>query len=359
MAAIQSPATILALLKKARAAYQKAKPDLKSKPEQRHKEITKDLQRLRVMVRKKGTPEGARLVRPFKARKKILLKKLTEHRKKLNSAAEKNTDGNKAQLPAFAKALLRITTAVLRLDFALATADEEPANLEALEEGDPAELDRLDQLSDEEMAALEQEDDAALPEAGEEGGEQESEETEPAAPSGAAVVKRLLALNAEYTAAIAKPGPHVAVLKAQYQKVRDAIDDKDFAAADKGLDGLQTLLGRVRELAAKVPEANGALKGWQTARAQAINDLRKVATAIARTRDPEAAKMVMFLEAVVKNLPLNPSGPQAFAELARYIETDDVIPAAEQAPPHYGGPLKIRQPLLDAVRQLQQGASAS
>ena len=35
---------------------------------------------LRDMVRKKASPEGARLVKPFNARKKVLLKKLTEHR---------------------------------------------------------------------------------------------------------------------------------------------------------------------------------------------------------------------------------------------------------------------------------------
>jgi len=51
------------------------------------------------MARMKSSgPGGGKLVKPFNARKKILLKKLTEHRKKLNTTAEKNADPNKGQL---------------------------------------------------------------------------------------------------------------------------------------------------------------------------------------------------------------------------------------------------------------------
>ena len=239
MATINSPSTIIALLKRAKAAYQPAKPEPKSKPELRHSDITKDLQRLQEIVHKKAGPDGAKLAGPFNARKKVLLKKLTEHRKKINSSAEKNEDANKAHLPAFTKALLKITTAVLRLDFASATGDEESANLDGLEEGDLAELDKLDQLSDEDVAALERE-------SGEQAGVDLAPtvapmpgKSPPPPPSGPVVIKRLLAINSEYTTAIAKPGPHVAILQTQHNKVKEALDAKDFAAADKAIDGLR------------------------------------------------------------------------------------------------------------------------
>src|SRR5437763_17216461 len=103
MATPQSPVTILNLLKKAKLGYQTTKPKPATKPELRHKEVVKGLQRLREMAKKKDTPDGAKLAKPFAARKKLLLKKLTEHRKKLNSPAEKKEDANAAQLPAYLK----------------------------------------------------------------------------------------------------------------------------------------------------------------------------------------------------------------------------------------------------------------
>src|SRR5262249_50077770 len=123
MAAIQSPTTILTLFKKAKTTYQKKPPDPKSKPELRHQEIVKDLRRLRQMAQKKGTA-GPAMAKPFAARKKLLLKKMAEHRRKLNAAKEKDQDANKAQLPAYLKAMNRLTVAVLKLDYATVTAAE-------------------------------------------------------------------------------------------------------------------------------------------------------------------------------------------------------------------------------------------
>ena len=159
MPSIQSPATILALLKKAKTAYQKKEPDPKDKPELRHKEIVAGLQRLRELAQKKTAgANGAALAGPFSARQKILLKLLTEHRKKLNGT-DKNADPNKAQLPAYVKALLKLTNALLGLEFARVTAAEEAGiNLEELEEGDPAVLDGLDSLNAADLKALEQQD---------------------------------------------------------------------------------------------------------------------------------------------------------------------------------------------------------
>jgi hypothetical protein len=257
MAKIQSPATVAVLLKKAKATYQKKKPDVKSKPEARHAAVVKDLQRLRLMARQKSA--GAQLAKPFEARKRLLLKRLTEHRKKLNSAQEKNEDANKAQLPAYLKALLRLTVALVRLDYASLSAAEETVNLEGLEDGDPAELDRLDELSEEALQALEREDDANLP-AG--AGEEEDEEPSVAptarpAPSGTAVLKRLLALTGAYKEALARKDPEAAGLQGLYDRTRKLIDDKDFVQADTTLDELESLLAAPRATSAPAPAGGG------------------------------------------------------------------------------------------------------
>jgi hypothetical protein len=350
MPAIQSPTTLLALLKRATATYHKKEPDPKSKAQLRQVEIVKGIRRLREMARQKARgPEGARLVKPFNARKKILLKKLTEHRKKLNSAAEKNADPNKTQLPAYLKALVKLTTALLRLQFANVTADEETnVNLDGLEEGDQAELDKLDQLDDAELAALEQEDSAELAE----GEEEEAEEGEKTGPKvdAASLLKRFMALNAEYTAAVARKGPHVAALQAQHGKARGFIDARDFTQASEAIQGLEDLLARFKtegptQTAPPTPDG-GPLAAWQAARNGVLGRLRGLAAEIAASKDPDAGPALVLLNAIIKNLPASPTTPQQIAELEKYLTKDDVIADACLA-------FDVRTPLLEALAGLK------
>jgi hypothetical protein len=165
MATVKSPATILRLLNRAKTTYQKEKPDANSAPEKRHKPIVDGLKRLTEMARKKAS--GADLRKPFLARKRLLLKGMTEHRKKLSSSGEKAADANKAQLPAYLKALIRLTRGVLALDWPTVIEGEEEVNLDALEEGNVAELDSLDQISDADLKELEAQDIDQRPTAGE------------------------------------------------------------------------------------------------------------------------------------------------------------------------------------------------
>jgi hypothetical protein len=273
MAAIQSPATILTLFKKAKTTYQKKPPDPKSKPELRHQEIVKDLGRLRQMAQKKDTA-GPALAKPFAARKKLLLKKMAEHRRKLDAAKEKDQDANKSQLPAYLKAMNRLTVAVLKLDYATVTAAEETnIHLDGLEEGDPAELAGLENLSADDLRALEQEDSATLPETDDEGAETDGEtpssipvpppqpETKrpPPAVSGVAVVKRLLELTNPCKQAIARKGPQAARMQTLYDQARTAVDAKDFAKAGAALDALEPLLAAPTEGTA--PKVQPAVSG--------------------------------------------------------------------------------------------------
>lgn len=374
MATIKSPATTLVILKRAKGVYQKEKPDLKSKSELRHKEIVKGLQRLREMARKKAAgPEGAKLAKPFNARKKILLKKLTEHRKKLNSTAEKNSDANKARLPAYIKVLLKITQALLVLEFATVTAEaEENINIDALEEGDPDALDRLDALSEKDVLALEQEDNAELPEGDDEDGPPKAKQDEneqadaemeeasgkpadkpaakPPAGDGVAVLKRFLAVTSTYQTAIASPGPHVAVLQTQYQKARGLIDAKDFAAAGKAIDGLEALLAKVKPSANNGP--GNAQVGWKSARVEATQKLRQLEAMVAKTKHPLAGETVALIEVIVKRLAVDPDSKSAAAELVAYVTSDPDVAGLEEAiveSQSYG----VRSRLLEALKALE------
>jgi hypothetical protein len=353
MPSIQSPATILALLKKARAAYQKKEADPKAKAELRHKEIVTGLQRLRQLARLKADgPDGARLAKPFAARKKILLKKLTEHRKKLNGA-EKNADPNKAQLAAFTKALLKITNAVLRLDFATATADEEEGfNLDRLEEGDPAALDRLDALSDADVQALEQQDEGELAET--------AEEEEGEAPDRSAVdrfkerapqVKALL--DELKTADGAAAAPLMTEFITALGHAKAGRFDQALALLQETDDAARAALAVAGgEEAAEQLDPAAALAAWEAAREQVVVEIRKAAAAVAATKNVHARAALIELQSIIRQLTPRPQTPQQVAELQRYLQTDQVITDAE-ALPSWLATLQIRAPLLKALAALK------
>ncbi len=151
MATINSPGTLFNMLKKAKAAYQKKKPDPDSEPELRHKKIVEDLKRLREYARREAS--GANLDQQFRERKKALLKKLKEHYQKIKKAKDK--DENKERLPRYLKILGIITLAVRRLQY---------RTLEYAENADPD----IDRLPDEDLSVLESADEESWLEDGEE-----------------------------------------------------------------------------------------------------------------------------------------------------------------------------------------------
>jgi hypothetical protein len=357
MAKPKSPATILNFLKVAKGAYQQHKPDPKSKAETRHKEIVKDLQRLKVMAAQKPA-SGARLAAPFEARKRLLLRKVTVHRKKLNSPAEQKEDPNKPHLAAYVKKLLKLTVAVLGLDFATVTAAEESLDLNALEEGNPAELDALDTLTDAEAHALESADNLDLPESGD--GEEGPAHTEapadagngkPTAPSGIEILKKFLALKGPFDQAVARKGPDVPQLQALFERIRGLLDHREFAQAAPLLPELETLIARGQ---AAGPAAGGkAVVGWQAARVEATHTLRQLETLVAKTKHPLAGETVALIENMLKRLPPEIKTKEQAVDLARYLETDSDVSDLEDTPVE-GTTYSIRPALVKALQALQE-----
>lgn len=101
-------------------------------------------------------------------------------------------------------------------------------------------------------------------------------------------------------------------------------------------------------------EAGGsaAIPAWQAARASVVEQLKKLGTAIASTKDPEARHAIIMLQAIIKNLTPEPGSQQSVLELERYLTTDDIIDDVESPNP-FGLPISVREPLLGALAPLK------
>lgn len=95
-----------------------------------------------------------------------------------------------------------------------------------------------------------------------------------------------------------------------------------------------------------------ALATWQAARASVVDQLKKLGAAIASTRDSEAKRAIVMLQAIIKNLTPEPGTKQSVLELQRYLTTDDIIVDVESPNP-FGVQINVRQPLLDALAPLK------
>jgi hypothetical protein len=124
-----------------------------------------------------------------------------------------------------------------------------------------------------------------------------------------------------------------------------------LAEGDEGSDSAPDATTKPAAPAQGEPSAD-ALAAWQAAREAVVVDIRKAAAAIAATRDPHATAAIIELQAIIKNLTAKPQTPQAVAELERYLKTDDIITHAEDIP-RWVATLRIREPLLGALKRLQ------
>jgi hypothetical protein len=95
-----------------------------------------------------------------------------------------------------------------------------------------------------------------------------------------------------------------------------------------------------------------ALTDWQRAREAAITALKMAAKEIAEMRDPESAKAILEIQAVIKNLTERPASAQQVAELTRYVDQDDVVLDVSEFASD------IRTPLLRALDELSKGLAA-
>lgn len=116
----------------------------------------------------------------------------------------------------------------------------------------------------------------------------------------------------------------------------------------------------VPDTGAKAPPAPGTIKPnalpflqqWAKVRGDAVTTLKGVAKEIADLKDPESAKAVIEISAVVKNLTVEPTTPQQIAELVRYLDKDDVVLDVSEFASD------IRTPLLKVLAQLHKAVSA-
>lgn len=100
------------------------------------------------------------------------------------------------------------------------------------------------------------------------------------------------------------------------------------------------------------PNALPFLQLWAKVRGDAVTTLKGVAKDIADLKDPESAKAVIEISAVVKNLTVEPTTAQQVTELIRYIDKDDVVLDVSEFASD------IRTPLLKVLAQLHKAVSA-
>src|SRR5262249_55208638 len=96
-----------------------------------------------------------------------------------------------------------------------------------------------------------------------------------------------------------------------------------------------------------------AMVGWQAARVEATQTLRRLETLVAKTRHPLAGQTVALIEGLVKRLAAEIKTKQQAVDLATYLETDPDVSDLEDEPVE-GTMYSIRPKLLHALQALQE-----
>jgi hypothetical protein len=135
-------------------------------------------------------------------------------------------------------------------------------------------------------------------------------------------------------------------------KVRQLGPDGESLEEDQGDPSEQETAQRGGPGTDEAASLEAALAAWQRAREAAVAALKAAAKEIAEMRDPESAKAIMEIQAVIKNLTERPASAQQVAELTRYVDQDDVVLDVSEFASD------IRTPLLQALGELSKGLAA-
>ena len=100
-----------------------------------------------------------------------------------------------------------------------------------------------------------------------------------------------------------------------------------------------------------------ALEVWQSARAKVVQQLTSLAIAIKQGTDPGKDGAVADIAALIKNIAPQPATLAAVEELESYLNSEDLIDAAE-IPSIYAPPLSVRAPLLTTLGQVKRALGA-
>ena len=129
-----------------------------------------------------------------------------------------------------------------------------------------------------------------------------------------------------------------------------APQDELEAGESEGEQGGEPQATQAQDHAAEFEQA---LDGWRIARTAAITVLKALAREAAELRDPESAKAVIEVQAVVKQLSAEPRSAQQVAQLMQWVSEDEVVIDVcnlEQ---------DIRTPLLNALSAMQKTVPAN
>ena len=131
-------------------------------------------------------------------------------------------------------------------------------------------------------------------------------------------------------------------LRKQAGDAGGAARDKDYTHANEMLDSIESVIETANT------SGKAKLAAWQSARQDAVDDIEEVIDAIKESADPDGKQVEIVLASIVKNLTESPATQQQYDELLRYVQSDDVLTAAEEVPAGYGT-LDLRAPLLAAL----------
>jgi hypothetical protein len=176
-------------------------------------------------------------------------------------------------------------------------------------------------------------------------------------PKTQAAIKQFQQANSLPADGIAGPKTQAALAKA-LQGGAAAAGGAPTAAAASGAPAAPAATGAPAAAAASgapaAPAATGApdLAPWQTARQNAINDLKALASKVVSTKHGSAAGVVKEIQSIITRLPANPA-PNDLDKLEDFVRNDETITAAEEVPSHFHE-LDIREPLLKALGTLKK-----
>jgi Putative peptidoglycan binding domain len=91
---------------------------------------------------------------------------------------------------------------------------------------------------------------------------------------------------------------------------------------------------------------------WQTARNEAIKDLKALATKVAATKHGSAVAVLKEVNAIIAKLPAKPA-PNDLDKLENFVRNDETITEAEKLPTHFHN-VNIREPLLKALAAMRK-----
>jgi hypothetical protein len=333
--ALNSPGTILKLWLKT-----SAKLDDGKKPAALPKKGTEQKTKIKISLTalKLEAPGAKANPAPFiKKRDKsaLLLRKLCRYLKTAKDEDRKITQK-------YLKTVMGLAVVVASLDPGSLDLSEDEGSLEALDAQDTSAL----------AAALEKPDNEA------EADEEQAQED--AAPAAAATPEKAPATPANDRAARwkerdAKFAPHLKTFlqagTGDIAGVTKLYNAATAAASQGDYDGALGTLDRLEPMVVK--GAVTGMVGWQKAKIETINQIRKLQIALAKTRDPEGVHVVKLLEQVPQGLQIHPDSAENLQALETYITTDDTISRAEMPNP-WGIQVAIREPLMKALAGLKK-----